>query len=1448
MTREIYLFLSSPGDCDKERQHIRDIVDALNKDPACLRDGIVIRIQESDGVPYSAVISPQRSVNDYRKRPEECDLFVCIFRNRFGSPTATSHTKPDGTPCKSGTEYEFCQAYTNAERTERQLPFMLTYQYIGATDQKASKKQLKLIKKFFNSPPFADEEGRCTAGYHSYSTLDQFMEQFQHHLKEYLFNAPWFDGWMKKMRNRLVDDAGPRYTKAAHVETDIMKPFKWLLRTDSTFQKTDESLAELYQSIPFSELNSKSLKADYLSLEGEFRTLAYWRDGLNLQAINDLLVKTENAIKKPLTDASQALDKLPAEQRESFSDEHKAAMQKIERLQGVNGKIWSVRSILKNASLVTKRVLLITGKAGMGKTHALVEEVSRYIDAGNVAVGILGQKLRNVTDLRAAILQQFKSQNIRSFEELLTILNRKAEDRGSMALIAIDALNESRPRSCWQDELDGILADILSYPHIAVALSVRDDYKRQTLPTIESNAETSWHQEVHHGFAGVEPEALQRYFAHNSIVFPVYPPILPEFSNPLYLKILCSTLNSKSLAKCPIPVPSWLDVHKAWLDEIEIKALRLKDELGLDDGKNRQVYRVIAKIADTLIEHDATAILRRDAEEIAREVAGERKSNFISFLISEQLFFEYWHEESNDDLLSFGYERISDTFQADRLLNKYAKDESKKYSEESVRAVFASTGQLHAYLIRDVNGKLVNRNGILRAFMLMVPRIIGKELPASFSNDKIDVYSVADAWSDSLLWRTGQSEFGADTPQLKQIMEKMRKYLWRTPEEELDFWIRISVIPTHPFSMTCLLHPWLKAFTMAERDAKWTNNLIPLWDDDQSMLRLTVQWSANGNHKGIAREVAWCLGLLLTWCCSSSNTGLRESAGKGLCRLIVAYPEITEDLLREFVECDDAYIVENLLIAVLGAILNSNDINWISRVGQLVYGQHFTNGNAKWCHLHIRFYAMRIVNRAFETGCICGRSIPRFSSTLPLDSVPTKKQLKDEANKIRGQFRIVFSSTDNDFYRYILGANSASIPFSSKPLPESKERDRPHLGKERPAIGFGHAKPEVFDICLTGRFVAWNCLQLGWSAELFNEFDDSHWISSDRIIHGAKTERIGKKYQWIGWRTLQAFLSDNYFVRKRYSDELIEYKIPADIDEVVIDPLLWLLPEHHDERDVAPFSLNTDWPEWDKDSIKKWHNNPDKEPSFINAIEVVPKALQDIALGAWYRLTVGFTWEPGWRPGRWDQTGKSSFSEQYFTVWLLAWAKLIKKTDLGALKKKLRNTKIQQQMQGHGRCDYPHLEHVSLDQWANTHDPEVDGFKVDNDIGPYNYWPVDYAELFARDSVEDHFTLPAPWLIREWQLSLDLTTGIYSLPDGRPLFFNTYFRGGRDEIYAHITTLREMLDKSGWELTWLVRSEQHASLGLHDFSRVVSMHGLAVLEKNHINILWKNNEQMASGS
>lgn len=453
MNRTVSLFLSSPGDCQQEREAVRSVVAKINTDPACRRDEVQFVIEESTGVPYSSATSPQRDVDSYRKLPSECDLYLCIFRNRFGTPPEASLSKPDGTLCKSGTEYEFHLALDQAKRTPLQ-PYMLTYRYVGPVDSGADVGQLRLIEDFFASEPFADSHGRCTGGYHSYDTTANFSEFVERHLREILFKNDWFDGWMQRHCERFVQDAGPRYTQEAHVETEILYPFEWLLRTEKAFRELDEKIAAIYEHIPFNNPQFQEIKPEFEQLALLFQTVEIWRDGFPIAECNTLIQNTRDRLESALDGQRLLVADLRQEKEEGKPrEEFEKQVRIFRRLEEAFDALREASSTLSYSEVSALKVLLLTGEAGIGKTHTLVEEVSRCVGNGGLAVGFFGHKLRNVSSLRSALLQQLDCPHFTNFSEFLTLLDRKARERKCLALLAIDALNETVPRSCWQDEL-----------------------------------------------------------------------------------------------------------------------------------------------------------------------------------------------------------------------------------------------------------------------------------------------------------------------------------------------------------------------------------------------------------------------------------------------------------------------------------------------------------------------------------------------------------------------------------------------------------------------------------------------------------------------------------------------------------------------------------------------------------------------------------------------------------------------------------------------------------------------------------------------------------------------------------------------------------------------------------------------------------------------------------
>ena len=79
------------------------------------------------------------------------------------------------------------------------------------------------------------------------------------------------------------------------------------------------------------------------------------------------------------------------------------------------------------------------------------------------------------------------------------------------------------------------------------------------------------------------------------------------------------------------------------------------------------------------------------------------------------------------------------------------------------------------------------------------------------------------------------------------------------------------------------------------------------------------------------------------------------------------------------------------------------------------------------------------------------------------------------------------------------------------------------------------SRPPRFDLRKIQRYVLWRVFHLGWTMERFGHFDRFSIEHNGRTA--SKAERIGKKYQWIAYHEIMAFVSDHYQYRERFRDE-----------------------------------------------------------------------------------------------------------------------------------------------------------------------------------------------------------------------------------------------------------------------------------------------------------------------
>lgn len=1432
------VFLSSPGDCADERNACHEIASRLNSDPlvSSFTRIEVVAWDWGTGIPLEALASPQESVNRHLALPEDCAVFVGIFRCRLGTPLPTREfRKIDGSPYLSGSEYEFHRAW-DARRGGASSPAILIYRRNIPEDSPCPDiEQHQKLQAFFDQPPLK-EQGEWTGSVNGYTDLADFTVQLEGHLRTLLrqyqpgAEQP-FEGWLKSRAAILTKDAGPRYTGDAHLESDIGKVFDWLLTRQAAVQNIDEALADVWKEI--------DLDAAFVGERKEMERIAeslrndvHWQQPPDFDSILSILKGIESKAWGELEIHDKAREQDKKIDERGYRSHHL-------RQAAINAS--SAADLLEGyAKMAHKRVLLLTGPAGQGKTHTLVHEINRTLEAGGIAVGVLGQTLGSGGDLWSAIRAKLEWRG--TTDQLLDKLENEAASKKQRALFVIDALNETPSRNRWRTELLGMLHEISRRPHLALAISVRSDYLRHVLPEVAEGEAPLWVKWGHPGFTGIEPDALRRYFEFFGVKAPVAPP-LGEFSNPLYVQLLAKSLKGRQLHHW---LPSWLEVWGAWTGHLERDAL---DKAVLSDAsRSSPIRRTMNKLAQAMLDDGLFALPRHQADDIARQTAGSE--SVISFLCSSGALID--RLDGDDDVVEFGFERLSDTFMADRLLaNLFYGLNSKEEKRAALSAALASDGVLFPLVSPEwiEHPLYYRRSGLLEALCLEVPRRVGVELPTLIPPDpEIPDYYDMDlsiAFSNSLCWRNKPDEFGADANTLFQLWHE------RSGMDRLDDLIRFSLIPGHPFAMERIIHPrLLEQESPGARDAIWSVEVAAMWPDETSTLGQLVKWARDAQLEGIHEEVVLPAAQLLAWTCATSNNPLRHAAIKGLTRLLVACPAVLKKFLPDFLGVNDPYILEGVLVAVWGVTQDGSNPEASGWAARQVYDSQFPDGNPQWCHITLRNYARRIVEEAQRRGWLPDVDLsvvrPPYRSQLALDQVPGRDEL-ESLDSSKGYSRIIWSTKDwGDFYRYIMGGNSASLDFSSTPLPGSSEIARPFSNSER--IMSVRPLKEVFDLALAGRFVAWHCRSLGWSAERFDDFDTGHYTREHGRSDGeVRTERIGKKYQWISWHTLLAFLSDNYAMQSDWNREPRSYDTPDQVGVHLHDPARWLQVVAAKNKSDAKFWSVPSLPPWplpDMDDMKSWISSTSCDLPPADVVAYATGLPKEWGSGTWLRIASEHTWKSGFAPGQWGLGHKF-----HADLWWQITPLLIHTSDSPELLQATERPDVQERMAGFGRVDAANDWHLPIAQWPNLEADWDDGF-CEPDSDSWRVWlPVPWRELVGEcghpDRRDDHapIAIPLPSLFREWGLELDLHRGVVHR-QGQVVFGLSGWVHGEDVLFARLEGLHQLLAETGYTLVWWLRGERRAfqnlSISGPDSNSVwADYNGLAYLGRNgKVQTIW----------
>ncbi|TFD20874.1 ATP-binding protein [Cryobacterium sp. TMT4-10] len=995
-----------------------------------------------------------------------------------------------------------------AARNVSTLTFYAPFDLPDAADRNASGKLVKSARAKWNDavnkwrkglPDGARIEVRLeTAGW----ILDRILEPGNEGRLKYFFDREHLGReWFETKLTHTVELADERYTPASNVNLVIGRDIE-ALRFAPRFAQT----------MTATKVAAHEAVTKMLALVNDGRTRAAYGPGIAdvLDALDTL--RSDGTVRARLlapfapsdiTDierlarVSQVLgDAIPriTEHSEPREREHGGATVSNRS----NLLLDSVRNAEKAVSLLLRLnrstaaaaahsgSLLITGEAGQGKTHLLVDSSRRAMADGGLAICILGEVLDASRDILTQIAERLGLGSM-AHHTFLEALSAAAQTTSSRLLISIDALNESASFDRWPSEFVGLVSALAEYPDLALVVSCRTDFTTLVLPPPPKRQALGVVERRHPGFLGRELEALEAYFKSVPNAWPKAPLLQPDFSNPLFVKLYAGGFAEVGQQ------PAAYDKHRSAVFDrfVESRVERINKALRLDPGQHR-VEEALRAFEARLSGTGNSKLGYVEASDLFTSFVPERTEwpdTLFKKLMSEGVIGEavLFVDHQQRSAVQFAYQALGDYRIASAALALHGAEIDAVRDGEVLLGVASGLRAWYAGAAQNLRLALV----------VLYPEATGHELLDGLFVDASATYDeclAAQSWAGhedlrDLLAMTVEtiphrrpSSVTARTADLANLGQSRQSQpnLW-------DSAVAVTAEPGHLLNAD-RLHTKLLNLGRVQRDEFWIACTWHVLADDTSPLLRLIRWaeqtetppwlkpgwSGTTRNGGADTEVVRLAATTLVWLLTSSNRFVRDRTTKALVQLLLGHGSVLVGLLQRFVlddvrKIDDAYVTQRLITVAYGWAMRVGraDLVTMRTVADFMRDHVLGSGstvNRQYPDVLARDAAQGIVDLASDLLPDFESSIqPPYSATRP-QNPPTKEALEqrfDRDSKERSRswasiFYSIFSHGDFGIYeiesavRHIRRSSRAStVPVVDNQVDHVRE------GIESPAASDG---------------------------------------------------------------------------------------------------------------------------------------------------------------------------------------------------------------------------------------------------------------------------------------------------------------------------------------------------------------------------------------------------------
>ena len=995
---------------------------------------------------------------------------------------------------------------------------------------------------------------------------------------KYWFNADflkpcWFVNHIKSVHENL----GKRYSPNIHTNTLIEGKLSLFLRQDDStksFKKRIDEFISRIQDVPiftnqdrFSEVKKRYLKK-LKHQEEKLKDSPLW----NERVFDDWSIEERKTLMNEMYHSLNNFPQELAQLKHNFP-------YRFSVLDNILSEIG-----IREEPIINSKCFCISGDAGIGKSHTLGHLANLEVQKRRPIIMLLGQYFQEGRSPKEQIPTQLGLSDL-SFENLLEALDTAAQSAEQIGLIIIDALNEGDGLSLWPNRINSLINQVRKFKHLKLILSCRNQYEDQILCDINK---TEFYSHRLPGLTEEERKDFCRAVIGKNIPIPHHLSMLPILKNPLFLIAVSESLKQSGKTEFPSDLNGALQLlehHVNFTIDDIIKINNLSKGIASD---LKEAYKALAVL---MIDKKSIRISKKDIIEKIDDIicsGHPNGKNWLDIFIESGAFRRTpVRQKSNQgDLICYNFQGFEDFLIADKICK--------------------NPGGIDFILATDDNDVFyidTQWQGVATAFGVILAENDGTELIDLFKDsqsiqsidwkiDTTDGYAqesqstFKSAFINGLILRSPSSI----SPRTTELLE--------TCPNRLKIISNFTLIPDHPWNADYLHNILINCPSMAERDAFWS----VLFMDNSISYNDVIEKDIQPNTPDY-KETYRLTAITLCWLFTTTNHRLRDKATKKLAEIFKLYPDLMLELLQQFKDVNDPYVLERLLAATYATccLLESKDVGKIAKV---VYYSLFADKKPPY-HLLIRDYALAIIERAehineLPSGISLKNCRPPFISPWPLDSY-TNDQINKIAKSIEDHSIEMSLKYNSDFDKYTLQPNVNN--FSNINLSASIPSD---FNK------FEYRFEYRFDGELISNWVAHRVYSFGWTKKLFPNDVSKYYNGSQRPV----IERIGKKYQWIAMYDLLGILSDHVFMCEDWSRSK-KYKSALDMDFCRdIDPTTMTQQDLKKDAKLEQVELKINLPEdSDYSTLTNWIK---KTEGPINIKNIV--VFTDGCGKRWYQL------------------------------------------------------------------------------------------------------------------------------------------------------------------------------------------------------------------------------------